>query len=399
MKKNWEIKKLQNVCTVFEDGDWIESKDQSTNGIRLIQTGNIGNGFFKDRGEKARYISEDTFKKLKCTEIFERDCLISRLPDPVGRACIISNTNEKMITAVDCTIVRFQQKIILSEWFVFYSLSQEYQTQIKSEISGATRQRISRKNLGQINIPIPPLAEQQRIVAVLDKAFAGIATAKGYAERNLQNSKELFQSYLHNVFVNKGEGWEEKKCGDVYDVRDGTHDSPKYQKDGFALITSKNLKNGQLTFDKISYISKIDYDKINCRSKVDKGDVLFAMIGTIGNPVVVDIPPNFAIKNVALFKVPKSQNSQFLKYYLDSKQVIYKMMKESKGTTQKFVGLGYLRDFPIMLPSLEEQEFFVAKLDALSEQTKKLETIYRRKIADLEELKKSILQKAFNGEL
>ncbi|MDD5321774.1 MAG: restriction endonuclease subunit S, partial [Methylococcales bacterium] len=155
MKQGWEIKKLGEICSVFEDGDWIESKDQSPEGVRLIQTGNVGAGFFKDRGEKAKYISEDTFKKLRCTEIVEDDCLISRLPDPVGRACVVPNTGEKMITAVDCTIIRFEQKAILSEWFVFYSLSKEYQSQINLQVSGATRQRISRKNLGLINIPLP----------------------------------------------------------------------------------------------------------------------------------------------------------------------------------------------------------------------------------------------------
>ena len=123
MKQGWEIKKLSEVCVVFEDGNWIESKDQSPDGIRLIQTGNVGNGFFKDKVEKARYITEDTFKRLRCTEIVEGDCLISRLPDPVGRACILPNTGSKMITAVDCTIIRFQPKALLSEWFIFYSLS------------------------------------------------------------------------------------------------------------------------------------------------------------------------------------------------------------------------------------------------------------------------------------
>ena len=107
---NWQTKKLGEICDFFTDGNWIESKDQSSNGMRLIQTGNIGQGFFKDRGEKARYISEKTFKRLKCTEIFKGDILISRLPDPVGRACILPETGEKMITAVDCSILRLNKK-------------------------------------------------------------------------------------------------------------------------------------------------------------------------------------------------------------------------------------------------------------------------------------------------
>jgi type I restriction enzyme, S subunit len=112
--------------------------------------------------------------------------------------------------------------------------------------------------------------------------------------------------------------WAIKKLGEVYDVRDGTHDSPKYINEGYALITSKNLKNDSLNYDNVNYISEHDYFNINKRSKVDVGDVLFAMIGTIGNPIVIKDEPDFAIKNVALFKVPENQDSYFLKYYLDS---------------------------------------------------------------------------------
>ena len=157
--------------------------------------------------------------------------------------------------------------------------------------------------------------------------------------------------------------WEVRKLGEVYDVRDGTHDSPKYIKEGFALVTSKNLKNDVINYNNVNYISGEDYININKRSKVDKGDVLFAMIGTIGNPVVVEKNPDFAIKNVALFKVPKEQDSYFLKYYLDSSIVIDKLSKDAKGATQKFVGLGYLRNFTIPLPPLPEQQRIVAILD------------------------------------
>jgi type I restriction enzyme S subunit len=117
MKKTWETKTLGEVCEVFADGDWVESKDQSSEGIRLIQTGNVGEGVFKDRSEKARYISEATFQRLRCTEIVEGDCLVSRLPDPVGRSCILPYTGERMITAVDCTILRFNPKQLLPTFF------------------------------------------------------------------------------------------------------------------------------------------------------------------------------------------------------------------------------------------------------------------------------------------
>ncbi|HSV75462.1 MAG TPA: restriction endonuclease subunit S [Bacteroidales bacterium] len=158
--------------------------------------------------------------------------------------------------------------------------------------------------------------------------------------------------------------WVVKKLGEVYDVRDGTHDSPRYVNEGYALITSKNLKNDSLNYDNVNYITEQDYININKRSKVDVGDVLFAMIGTIGNPIVIKDEPDFAIKNVALLKVPENQNSYFLKYYLDSSLVIDKMSRDAKGATQKFVGLGYLRNFEIPLPPLPEQQRIVSILDA-----------------------------------
>ena len=168
MRKRWQTKPLAELCEVFADGDWVESKDQSSDGIRLVQTGNVGEGFFKDRAEKARYISEATFKRLRCTEIVEGDCLISRLPDPVGRSCILPDTGERMITAVDCTILRFKATQFLPTFFNFYSQSNDYLSTVAKECTGTTRNRISRSNLGVTPIPVPPLPEQQRIVGMLD---------------------------------------------------------------------------------------------------------------------------------------------------------------------------------------------------------------------------------------
>jgi type I restriction enzyme S subunit len=196
MRKGWEIKILSEICNVFADGDWIESKDQSSEGIRLIQTGNIGFGYFKDKVDKSRFISEDTFNRLRCTEIKPGDLLVSRLPDPVGKSCIIPETSTKMITGVDCTIIR-PKDFLLSEFLCYYQMSDKYLKDVQIGVSGATRQRISRKNLGQIQIPIPPISEQQDIVSILDETFESIEQAKSNAEQNLKNAKELFESFLH----------------------------------------------------------------------------------------------------------------------------------------------------------------------------------------------------------
>ena len=265
---------------------------------------------------------------------------------------------------------------------------------------GSAQKNLDVPAFRQLKIRFPEkLQEQQRIVTLLDEAFADIATAKANAEKNLQNARDFFYGQLQAIFESGSNSWSSSTLGQTFDVRDGTHDSPKYHAEGYPLITSKNLKREGLSFDDVKLIAELDYAKINERSAVHQGDVLLAMIGTIGNPTVVEIEPNFAIKNVALLKVPKTQNSYFLQYYLSTPSVIAKMQSEAKGTTQKFVGLGYLRAFPIGIPTLAEQKKIVEKLDELRTKSERLEFIYRQKLTALADLKKSLLHQAFSGQL
>ena len=162
---------LASVCELFTDGDWIESKDQSAEGIRLLQTGNIGSGFFRDKGDKARYVSDGTFGRLQCKEVYSGDILISRLPDPVGRACVVPSGLGRCITAVDCSIVRLRP-----EWsapfVVWFTRTEAYETQIAAHLTGTTRKRISRSNLGKIKLPKADQRKQQQFadfVARVDK--------------------------------------------------------------------------------------------------------------------------------------------------------------------------------------------------------------------------------------
>ena len=407
MKTNWQTKKLGEVCDVFDDGDWIEKKDQSFDGIRLIQTGNIGDGVFKDRGEKARYISEATFKRLRCTEILPGDLLISRLPDPVGRSCIIPNTGEKMITAVDCTIVRFNKEI-LPQWFINYSLSQEYQDQINKEIGGATRQRISRKNLGQIEIPLPPLSEQKRILKILDEVFEKTAKAKENTEKNLQNSKELFESYLQNVFANRGKDWEEKKLGSLTS-KIGSGATPRggkesYKKEGISLVRSMNVHDRSFVEKNLAFIDNKQADDL-VNVTLEKGDVLLNITGASVARCCV-IPDKYlparVNQHVSIIRPkPEMIDPFFLNYLLTSK--LYKdqlLMIGGQGATRQAITKAQLEDFSVSFPkSLSEQNAIIKKLNALSKNKKTLETNYVCKLSDLDEFKKSILNKAFTQAL
>ena len=186
--------------------------------------------------------------------------------------------------------------------------------------------------------------------------------------------------------------WEEKKLSDISDVRDGTHESPKYVLDGFPLITSKNLlSNGSIDFENINLVSEEDYTNINKRSKVDINDILFGMIGTIGNPVIVK-ETGFAIKNVALIKQQKELLNKFMIFYLSGNSIAKQFYIENTGGTQKFLALGVIRSLKIKFPPDTEQQKIAAFLTAVDNKIEQLS----KKQALLGEYKKGLMQQIFS---
>jgi restriction endonuclease S subunit len=156
------------------------------------------------------------------------------------------------------------------------------------------------------------------------------------------------------------------ELGEVCDVRDGTHESPKYVLEGYPLITSKNLKNGFIEFTDVNLISREDLDAINKRSNVDAGDILMPMIGTIGNPVIADATREYAVKNVALIKFSKDSkiDNRFLKDVLASVEMQSKFELQASGSTQRFIPLVFIRSLRIPLPPLATQQAIVAEIEA-----------------------------------
>lgn len=377
MKAGWEKKRLSELCTVFADGDWIESKDQAPEGIRLIQTGNVGEGVFKDRGDKARFISEATFEKLRCTEIFEGDCLISRLPDPVGRSCILPNVMERMITAVDCTIIRFDTAKICPEFFNYYSQSSEYLNAVDAETTGTTRKRISRSKLAQTLIPVPSFPEQQRIVGILDEAFEAISAARTNAEQNRQNACALFESVLNSV-----EG-KPAALGDYVTIKTGKLDANAAVEGGkYPFFTcSKEI----YAIDKFAF---------------DGEAILLAGNNAVGDFNVKHYRGKFnAYQRTYVITVNNEDLLLYRFLYFQMLKSLKRFKEQSVGAGTKFLKLGMIKDLKISLPSPQEQIRIVSLLDSVLEETQRLESLYQRKIAALDELKQSLLQQAFSGQL
>ena len=193
----WEQRKLVSLFSKFTDGDWIESKDQANTGIRLIQTGNIGITEFINKFGNEKWISEETFKKLNCEEIFPGDIIISRLPDPAGRACILPKLDTRMITAVDCTIARTSREAS-AEFIVQYLSTQTYFKYVQSCLAGGTRQRISRKNLANFNVSIPTEINEQKQIGFF---FKQLDTLIALHQRKLDKLQKLKNAYLNEMFV------------------------------------------------------------------------------------------------------------------------------------------------------------------------------------------------------
>lgn len=186
--------------------------------------------------------------------------------------------------------------------------------------------------------------------------------------------------------------WEERKLGEFSDVRDGTHASPKYVSQGHPMVTSKNLTHSGLDMTDVSFLTDEDFNEINKRSKVSIGDILFGMIGTIGNPVIVD-RDDFAIKNVALIKEKTSNpiTNKWLLQYLKSPSFNRFIQKENAGGIQKFIALGLIRDMKLRVPEFDEQQ----KIGSFFKQLDDTIALHQRKLDLLKEQKKGYLQKMF----
>lgn len=393
---NWTTAALAKLSRVFDDGDWIESKDQSEDGIRLVQTGNIGEGVFKDRRDKARFISEATFKRLNCSEVQPGDILISRLPDPVGRACVVPGTGDRMITAVDCTIVRPDDDKIDPSFLVYYTQTANYLRDVEHRCTGTTRRRISRKGLGQISIPLPPLEEQKRIVAVLDQAFAALARARALAEANLADADELLQTEMESAFSRLPQS--EPIISRFRTATGGTPPKSDNQNYGcdIRFVKPPELLDAvvQQTADGLSE---------SARSKAriaPAGSVLVSCIGNLGKIGLLD--EEEAAFNQQINAILPSNDialPQFVFWQCRSKPFRRELESRASGTTVSIVNKSQFNSIPFWVPSLEEQSAIVGYLNELEQRCACIRRSYTNELLDLADLRQSLLAKAFAGEL
>jgi len=404
MKQGWEIKKLSDIGKVFNGNSINEKvkKDNYTNldnGYPFIATKDVGfdSEIDYENGVKIPFSERTQFKIAPANTP-----LICAEGGSAGRK--IGFTNQDVCFG-NKLFALVSNKNVDSKFIFYYYFNSSFQKHFTTEMTGIIG-GVSMNKFKDIEIPIPTFPEQQRIVAILDEVFAAIAKAKANAQQNLQNAKELFESYLQGVFENKGEGWVEKTLGEVCSlITDGKHgDCENEENSGYYFLSAKDVRNGTLLFENARQITKSGFEETHRRTNLKPGDICMVNTGaTIGR---ISFAPNdnrtskaTFQKSVAVIKTISTLiDNDFCCYILKSD--LKKLVKVSSGTAVPNLLLGDLKRHRINLPkSLKTQQTIVQKLDALSAETKKLETIYQQKINDLEELKKSVLQKAFAGEL
>lgn len=387
MKKSWEIKKLGEVAKIIYG--YTEKAHFEEIGPRFLRITDI-----HDYGvdwENVPYckISDIDFEKYKLNE---GDIVFARTGATTGKSFLVSNP-PRSVFASYLIKVHIHNGALLPEYLYLYFQTEAYWNIINQGISGSTLGGFNATKLSNLQIPLPPLLEQQRIVSILDKAFAAIDKAKANAEQNLKNAKELFESYLQGVFENGKETWEEKQLEEVCVFRNGAAHEQNIDEDGnYILINSKFISaegekmkrtNSALSPLFVNEIAFVMSDVPNGKALakcflVDKNDTytLNQRIGAIKSNVFV---PEFLVYQF-------NRNKYLLSF--------------DNGENQTNLRKGDILNCPLWLPKTKnEQQTIVRQLNALRAETQKLEANYKKKIDDLEDLKRSILQKAFSGEL
>jgi len=379
MKKDWKIKQLKEVCD-FQNGFAFKSKTFRDNGIPVLRISNIQ----KDKIDlnKIVYINTSDYQEdLSKYIVGKHDLLIAMSGATTGK---IGFNQTNTIFYLNQRVGKFKPKKDLFISYLYYYLSTKVEESLKIS-AGSAQPNLSTQQIKSFKIPIPPLNEQKRIVAKLDKCFEAIHIARANVEKNLQNAKDLFQSQLNQIFSHKGEGWVEKNLGSVCE----NFDSKRIP------ITKSKRVHGEIPYygasGIVDYISEFIFDEDLLLVSEDGANLLARTY-----PIAFSVSGKIWVNNHAhVLKFEDINEQYFIEYFLNS----IKLNDYVSGMAQPKLNQKKLNSILVPYPSVEVQRDTVDYLNKLYSQVQSLESNYKQELDALDELKKSILQKAFNGEL
>lgn len=386
MKTQWKVAKIGNVCTVIA-GQSPEGKfyNKDQNGLPFYQGK-------KEFAEK--FIGEATTWTTSVTKEAKAGDILMSVRAPVGPT---NFSTQEICIGRGLAAIRAGKDVDREFLFNFF---QKFENEIVAN-KGAVFDSISKTQIEQIEIPLPPIDEQKRIVGILDEVFEGVAKAKENVEGNLRNVSEVFEAYLQNVFADRDGLWERKTLKDVSITfgRGKSKHRPRNDKKlyggKYPFIQTGDIRNSD---HYVTEYSQTYSEAGLAQSKLwPKGTICITIAANIAETGILGFDSCFPDSVIGIVINPKMTEINFVEYLLQSFKTI--LQAKGKGSAQDNLNLATFENQLFPFPKLSEQKSIVTKLDALSTETKKLEAIYKTKLNHLEELKKSILKKAFNGEL
>jgi type I restriction enzyme S subunit len=385
--KEWQTKTVGEVAEVIAG--------QSPDGKAYNADGK-GMPFYQGKKEFGdKYIGEPTTWTTEVTRVARKGDVLMSVRAPVGP---VNFATQEMCIGRGLAAIRSRNE--LDRDFLFNFLLHK-----RDEIEGtegAVFASINKSQIEAIKIPVPPLLEQQRIVGILDEAFAGIATAKANAETNLRNARALFESHLETVLVRGGKGWHQRRLGDLVTRLTNGYVGPTrniYIESGVPYLLARHVKNNRLAFDRRTFVSE-EFNAKNKKSILRAGDVLLVQSGHIGHSAVVtqEHAGHNCHAMIVISPIDGVLTGPYLSLLFNS--VMRKKFDQIKsGSTVPHLNCGSVIELPIPLPDVSTQQRVVDSCRELASHLMNLEDIYTQKLAALDALKKSLLHQAFTGQL
>jgi type I restriction enzyme S subunit len=406
MKAGWQTKALGEVLEKTETVNPLQSPDTE---FDYIDVSSVSNTTFEVE-QTQRLQGKDAPSRARKL-VKTNDVIFATIRPTLRRIAIVPPHLNQQVCSTGYFVLR--PKSNLDHRYMYYWLfSEEFMGQMEALQKGASYPAVTDKEVRDQVIPFPPLPEQQRIVAILDEAFDGIATAKANAEKNLQNARELFGSQAQAMLDVAGKDWERVTLSDLLERGwivshlDGNHggDYPRKEEfvdSGVPYISAKALKDGQVDFDESKYLSVERAATIRKGLAINR-DVLFAHNATVGPVAILSTNEDVVILGTSLTYYrcdQKNIHPEYLAHFMRSPPFVNQYSQVMGQSTRNQVPITKQREFFHTIPPFEDQFRIASSLDILLEQTERLDAIYQQKLTALEELKKSLLHRAFNGEL
>ncbi len=420
----WKAAKIGELISQageFTDGDWVESKDQDPNGaVRLIQLADIGDGYFRDRSD--RFLTRQKAEELNCTFLEHGDVLVARMPDPLGRACIFPGFSRECVTVVDVAILRPGTDLIENRWLMRFLNATQIRDVIEELSSGTTRKRISRKNLADIQIPVPPINEQKRIADKLDQTLAIVERAKARLARVPETLKQFRQSVLAaatdgrltedlrpNGRESQANGlpkdWTLCQVKDAGKIQLGRQRSPKFHsgENMRPYLRVQNVFEDRIDLSDVMQMAFPGYDVE--RYQLHPGDILLNEGQSpeyLGRPAMYrgELPGACFTNTLIRFQAYDHVKPDFALLVFRNHMHSGRYSKEGTITTNiAHLGAGRFGTVEFPVPPLDEQLEIVRRVETLFALADRIEARYQAISERVDKLTQSLLAKAFRGEL